>query len=374
MANIEKRTDQNGKTSYRVKIRLKGYPVESATFDRLTDARKWAASTENAIREGRHFKTTEAKKHTFADAIDRYCADVLPVKFTTKEQRNRRPILQWWRDELGLHVMADLASPLFAQCRDRLLKKTNKSGKPFSADSIKKYFGVVQNVLKYAVNEWHWLEQSPLRDRRVEMPELPAGRVRFLDDQERERLTAACKESANPLLYPAFILALSTGMRQGELMNLYWRVPSNPPTETAWGVVHLDQNAIVLHSTKNGERRRVPLVGVALHVMRELSKVRRLDTALVFPSADPDCPDKPIELKKAWATALKRAEVVDFRWHDIRHTTASYLAMNGASLAEIAEILGHKTLQMVRRYSHLSDSHVSNVLASMNAKILGSSL
>lgn len=369
MANIEKRTDQNGKTSYRVKIRLKGHPIESATFDRLTDARKWAASTESAIREGRHFKTTEAKKHTFADAIDRYLADVVPVKFTSKEQRNRRPILQWWRNELGAHVMADLASPLFAQCRDKLQKKTNKSGKPFSSDSIKKYFGVVQNVLKYAVNEWHWLEQSPLRDRRVELPQLPPGRVRYLDDQERERLTVACKESVNPLLYPAFILALSTGMRQGELMNLYWRIPANPPTETAWGVVMLEQNAIVLHSTKNGERRRVPLVGAALQVMRELSKVRRLDTALVFPS--PECPQQPIELKKAWATALKRSEVIDFRWHDIRHTTASYLAMNGASLAEIAEILGHKTLQMVRRYSHLSDSHVSNVLASMNAKILG---
>ncbi len=371
MANIEKRTDQNGKTSYRVKIRLKGFPVQSATFDRLTDAKKWAASTESAIREGRHFKTTEAKKHTFADSIERYLSDVLPVKFTSKEQRNRRPILAWWRAELGAHVMADLESPLFAKARDNLLKKTSKTGKPFSADSVKKYFGVIQNVLKYAVNEWHWLEVSPLRDRRVEMPELPAGRVRFLDDQERERLTAACKESSNPLLYPAFILALSTGMRQGELMNLYWKAPAKPPIETAWGVVMLEQSAIVLHSTKNGERRRVPLVGAALQVVRELSKVRRLDTALVFPSADPTCPDKPIELKKAWATALKRADVLDFRWHDIRHTTASYLAMNGASLAEIAEILGHKTLQMVRRYSHLSDSHVSNVLASMNAKILG---
>ncbi|MGY6278399.1 site-specific integrase [Methylomonas sp. MgM2] len=372
MARIRERLDKDGKPRYTAEIRLKGYPAQSATFKRLTDAKKWIQDTESDIRNGRHFKTTEAKKHTFADAIDRYLADVVPVKFTSKEQRNRRPILAWWREELGHHVMADLQSPLFAQCRDKLLKKTNKSGKPFSADSIKKYFGVVQNVLKYAVNEWHWLEQSPLRDRRVEMPELPPGRVRYLDDQERERLTAACKESANPLLYPAFILALSTGMRQGELMNLYWRVPSNPPTETAWGVVMLDQSAIVLHSTKNGERRRVPLVGAAAQVMREMSKVRRLDTALVFPS--PECPQQPIELKKAWATALKRAEVIDFRWHDIRHTTASYLAMNGASLAEIAEILGHKTLQMVRRYSHLSDSHVSNVLANMNAKILGNSL
>ncbi len=367
MATIEKRTDQTGKSSYRVKIRLKGYPVESASFDRLTDAKKWAQLTEAAIKEGRHFKTTEAKKHTFADAIDRYCSDVLPIKFTTKEQRNRRPILQWWRDALGVHVMADLSSPMFAQCRDTLAKKTSKTGKPFSADSIKKYFGVIQNVLKYAVNEWHWLEQSPLRDKRVEMPELPPGRIRFLDDDERARLTAACKASANPLLYPAFILALSTGMRQGELMNLYWKAPAKPPAETAWGVVMLEQSAIVLHSTKNGERRRVPLTGLALQLVKQLNKVRRLDTQLLFPS--PECPQQPIELKKAWLTALKQAEVDNFRWHDIRHTTASYLAMNGASLAEIAEVLGHKTLAMVKRYAHLSDSHVSNVLASLNNRL-----
>ena len=65
------------------------------------------------------------------------------------------------------------------------------------------------------------------------------------------------------------------------------------------------------------------------------------------------------------------AEINDFHWHDLRHCTASYLAMNGASLAEIAEVLGHKTLAMVKRYAHLSDGHVSNVVASMNAKIFG---
>jgi site-specific recombinase XerD len=81
--------------------------------------------------------------------------------------------------------------------------------------------------------------------------------------------------------------------------------------------------------------------------------------------------DEPIDLRRPFEVALKAAEITDFHWHDLRHCTASYLAMNGASLAEIAEILGHKTLQMVKRYAHLSDGHVSNVVASMNAKIFG---
>jgi site-specific recombinase XerD len=90
---------------------------------------------------------------------------------------------------------------------------------------------------------------------------------------------------------------------------------------------------------------------------------------LLFPSKVN--PTKPIDLRKPFETALKKAEIDDFHWHDLRHCTASYLAMNGASLAEIAEVLGHKTLSMVKRYSHLSDSHVSNVVASMNEKIFG---
>lgn len=369
MANIRTRTDKNGKTYHTVQIRLKGYPPQTASFDRLTDARKWAASIESALRENRHFKTTEAKKHTFSEAVDRYIKDILTTKFTATEQRNRLPILQWWRSQIGHCVMADLTTATFADCRNTLASTGGSKGRPLAAATIKKHFVVAKDVLKRCTNEWHWLEQSPLRDGRVELPELPRGIVRFLDDDELKRLSDACKSSPNELLYPAFILAISTGMRQSETMNLYWKEPSNPPTETAWGVVNLAETCIILHETKNGDRRRVPLASQALIELQKLGKIRRLDSLLVFPS--PTHPHKPIELKKAWLNALKRAEVNNFRWHDLRHCTASYLAMNGATMTDIAAVLGHRTLDMVKRYAHLSDGHVSNVVASMNAKIFG---
>ena len=75
---------------------------------------------------------------------------------------------------------------------------------------------------------------------------------------------------------------------------------------------------------------------------------------------------------RAWHKARKRAGIDDFRWHDLRHSAASYLAMNGASLAEIAEILGHKTLAMVKRYAHLSEAHTARVVERMNERIFGS--
>ena len=82
-------------------------------------------------------------------------------------------------------------------------------------------------------------------------------------------------------------------------------------------------------------------------------------------------PKKPIDIRSAWEMAVKRSEILDLRFHDLRHSCASYLAMNGASLAEIAEVLGHKTLAMVKRYAHLSENHTAKVVSSMNEKIFG---
>ena len=369
MATIQERITKDGTKSFKAVIRLKGYPTQTASFQRKTDANKWIQNTESAIREGRHFKTTEAKKHTLGEAIDCYILDIAPTKFKPNELRIRLPILNWWNSQIGYCRLSDLSAKDFAACRDTLIKQGGNKGTPLAAATIKRHFVSITHVLKICQLEWHWLEQNPLKDGIIELPELPRGIVRFLDNNELARLTNACKNSLNNLLYPAFILSVSTGMRQGETMNLYWREPTTPPLNTAWGVVNLTENCIILHQTKNGNRRRVPLAGVALIELQKLAKVQRLDTQLVFPS--PTKPCKPIELKKAWATALKKAEIENFRWHDLRHTAASYLAQDGAGLIDIAAILGHSTLQMVQRYAHLSDSNISSTVERMNQRIGG---
>jgi site-specific recombinase XerD len=102
--------------------------------------------------------------------------------------------------------------------------------------------------------------------------------------------------------------------------------------------------------------------------MADRAKVRRIDTDLVFPGRKGN---RPIDLRFPFETAVKRAGIEDFHWHDLRHSAASYLAMNGATLAEIAEVLGHKTLAMVKRYAHLSQAHTTRVVESMNARLFG---
>ena len=149
---------------------------------------------------------------------------------------------------------------------------------------------------------------------------------------------------------------MATGARRGELLGLRW-----PDMD-------LKRGTLTFHATKNGARRAVPLTGQALVLMRQHAKLRPLATALVFP--DPTG-SRPLSIRNAFEKAIERAAIADFRFHDLRHTAASYLAMNGASLMEIAGVLGHKTLNMVKRYAHLPEAHTRGVVERMNRAVFG---
>lgn len=351
MATIQVRKAGGGTTSYRVMVRLKGHPAQSATFRRKTDAKRWAQQTEVAIREGRYFSTSEAQKRTLAELVDRYIEEVLPTsRKGAGDRRNLAAHLRWWSERLGAYTLAKVTPAMIAQQRDRLARES-LSGRPIAPATVNRYLQALSHAFTNAVREWGWIENSPVP--RVRRLKEPRGRVRFLSDDERGRLLDACRDSDEPRLYPLVLLAVSTGARSGELRALRW--PD----------IDLERGMAVLHHTKNGERRAIPLAGPALEEMKQRSKVRRIDTDLVFanPQGVATFP------RKAWNRVLRAAEIEDFRFHDLRHSAASYLAMSGATLAELAEILGHKTLAMVKRYSHLTEQHTSRVVARMNERI-----
>ena len=350
MAYIEARKNKEGKTRYRVQIKLKGYPAQSETFGRKTDAKQWAQDTESAIRDGRHFKTSEAKRHTVSEMIDRYIKSVLPTKGNMRF--NQASQLNWWKGKIGGYTLADISPALIAEYRDELLNGQTNRGKKRSPSTVNRYLAALSHCFTVTVREWGWMDDSPMR--RVRKPTEPRGRVRFLSDDEREQLLIACKESDSQFLYPIVVLALSTGARRGEILNL------------KWDQVDLKRGVITLFETKNKEIRVLPLAGHALKLIKDLSKVRHINSNYVFPGSTAK---EPINIRWTWEIALKRAKIENFRFHDLRHTAASYLAMNGATLAEIAEILGHKTLQMVKRYAHLTEQHTSKVVAKMNKQI-----
>lgn len=353
MAAIESRRADDGSLSYRVKVRLKGHPTTTGTFQRITDAKRWAQSTEAAIREGRYFKTAEAKRHTLGDLVDRYITEVLPEK--PKNATNCRQHLIWWKSKLGAYLLADVSPALIVKYRNELLATITRRGTKMANGTVVRYMASLSHAFSLAVKDWQWVDDSPLR--KVSKPKEPRGRERFLSDDERTALLQACKASTSRFLYTVVVLALSTGMRRGEIMGL------------RWNQIDIPRGRILLYETKNNTSRAVPLAGLALTLMSGLIKVRRIDTDLVFYG---EAGSKPVDLTKPWTTALGKANLTNFRFHDLRHSAASYLAMNGATTIEIAAILGHKTLQMVKRYSHLANSHTNSVVTSMNEKIFGS--
>lgn len=277
-------------------------------------------------------------------------------------------------------TLATITGPVIADERDHLLKgqttrvaagkkSRNAIRKPKKGEkrepevksnrtpaTVVRYLAVLSHCLTYAQKELGWIVDNPARN--VSKPKEPRGRVRFLSEKERAALLKACADSQNPHLHDIVVLALSTGARRGEIQGLEWR--------------HIDFNrrVIVLDETKNGERRVIPIRGQAEKLLRDRHDSRREDTPFAFPSPyHPKRTSKPIDIQNAWDWALERAKIQDFKFHDLRHSAASYLAMNGATLVELAEVLGHKTLAMVKRYSHLAEDHTGALLERMNDAI-----
>jgi integrase len=354
MASIRKRKTSSGEISYNVQIRKRGHKPVVATFKRLEDARKWARDTEGKIERNIYFADDEATRRTLSEAINRYLGEAA----TQKTSAERKQQLEWWRARIGEKTLAQVTPALLSEQKSELLRqpyRRGKTGKPRkrSHASVNRYMAALSHLLSTAEREWQWISYNPMR--RVSRLKEPRGRVRYLSDAERDALLAACAGSPNRNLLPFVTLALLSGARRGELRHL------------KWSDIDLKRKRAVVHETKNGERRVLHLAQPAVRTLEAHGKVRRLNSIYVFPSEDGK---KPAALEEAWRAALKTANLADFRFHDLRHTAASYLAMNGATPGEIAEVLGHKTLAMVKRYSHLSDAHVGSVVDRVMSKVL----
>lgn len=345
MATIEKRTTSDKQTSYRVKVRVKGFAPESATFDRLTDAKRWAAQTESDMKAGRHFG--QSRRHTFNDLADEYKPHAIdPVR------------MDYWRGIFGADLLDAITPARIAKERDKLLsEETQRFATPPTGDpktdakrlkakrsgaTVNRYLAALSACLSYGVKTLQWIERNPVE--RITKPAENKGRVRFLTDDECTRLLDACRPNAD--MYLAVMLSLTTGARQGEIMGL------------RWPQIDFKRKIITLTKTKNGDTRSLPLVGEAFTLLHEDAKVRDLHDDRIFPPSVKARKAECLDLRQPWEAALKATGIKNFHWHDLRHTAASYLAMSGVSMVEIAKVLGHRTLAMVARYAHLSDEHI----------------
>ena len=345
MATIRKRVGPKG-TRYMAIVRREGQS-STATFRTKSEARKWSEITEAAITQGKHLPNPEAKRRTVRELLERYKRSEIPRK---RDQAKPTQYANFWIDRIGNLKLVRLNPATLVEIRDELAETKSPA-------TVNRYFALISHACTKAEKEWEWMDSNPLR--KISRLQESQGRVRYLSDNERHRLLDATTQSTHPHLHAIVLLALTSGARKGEILGIHWRA------------VDLAAHTAVLLNTKNRERRTLTLVPQVILELKKLKKVRRIDTDLIFTHPATGTPN-PFYFEKAWREARSSAKLEDFRFHDLRHTCASNLAMNGATTAEIAAVLGHKTLAMVKRYSHLSDEHVRDVVERTAEKVLGS--
>lgn len=332
---------EDGTARYRVRIRIKGHKPISRNFKNLTHAKQWKRITEGQIEKGLYINASKADQYTVVDAICRYRKEILPYK--TRDGHNVARHLDRWEKELGHFKLSRLDPSTIAEVRDRMLSESIRPEKLRSTSTVSRYLASFSHVLSTAVREWQWMQENPVL--KVRKPKAPPGRIRYLSREELSLLAEECRKSQNKDLYLIFLIAVTTGARKSEIL---WLKGCD---------VDLDHHLFLLSDTKNSEPRTLPISEQVFDLIKQRSINRE---ELLFPS--PHNSKQPICIRSAWEKAVERAGLKDFRFHDVRHTTASYLTMGGSSTREVAEILGHKSLQTTKRYSHLANIHKKNLV------------
>ncbi len=217
-----------------------------------------------------------------------------------------------------------------------------------SAYSVLHELTCIKHMLRMAV-EWELIPFNPAQG--VRGPKAPAGRVRFLQPTELKAVVEACPR----WLQPVVALAVSTGMRRGEILGLRWLD------------VDLEGRRILLPQTKNGDGRVVYLNAAASVALASIRPPTAIGVEVVFRGI------RPAQVSMAFLRACRAVGIADFRWHDLRHTAASWMRMGGADIHTVASLLGHRDLRMAARYQHLSPGFLAEAVGRLDG-IFGDAL
>jgi integrase len=314
MASFRKRS--NG---WQARIRRKGYPDITKTFSTRSDANTWARQVESEIDKGSFVSRVEAENTTLSELLNRYLNEITPNKKYFKVEACR--INAWLRNPLSQRYLSTLRTTDFALWRDERVKQ----GK--SSNTIKLELAIISHLYTVARAEWGFDSlENPIRFLR--MPKLPNGRTRRVSNKEIELLI---QHSGSKELPSILKLAVETGMRRGEIVSITWKS------------VDLGKRTLELRETKNGESRIVPLSSEAINILSGLST--KLDGKVFGMTSH--------AITYAFIRACKRCGLTDLHFHDLRHEAITRMVEKGLNIMEVSSVSGHKTLQMLKRYTHL---------------------
>lgn len=284
-------------------------------------------------------------------------------------------------NQLFSKPLADVTPSILDQWR---VKRLNDG---ISNATFNRDIGVLKSLMTKAT-EWGSLKENPLKNLKLFKIDR-APKVRYLSVEEETRLRQALSDREHQLrqerksanqwrkdrgyelynepddnescdhLMPMVLLSINTGLRQGELFNLNW------------DMVNLSEKSLILSGgiTKNSSSRYIPLNDEANQLIQQLYKKNKFKAGLIFPSKN----NQPFNnIKRSWSSLLKKANITQFRWHDLRHHFASKLVMAGIDLNTVRELLGHSDIKMTLRYAHLAPEHKINAVKKIDWSMQGS--
>lgn len=323
MPSFQKRRLDDGSLSVVALVRIKGFKPVSKAFRDEKEAKVWAASTEAELKRQRDRGAgrEDTTRMTIRTLCDSFLND--PKTLSLKSHDTLELLIAWWMNEYGGERVMGFGITKIREARDRLMPGR-------SPGTVNRYLSAMRACWNWGrhagliSNDSHWPSKIMLTE--------PAARARFLDDAELKKvLKAASGEAA--WFNAAVLVSIGTGVRQGELLRLCWKD------------VDLKSSRIVVLETKNATPRAVHLPGPAVRALKALGR-NHSPGDRVFPYSKS-------HLEHIWKAMRDRIGLTNFRWHDLRHTCASYLAQGGASLLEIGSVLGHKSPSVTMRYAHL---------------------
>jgi integrase len=322
MASVTKR----GKY-WRAQVRRLGHPPQSKTFDTHAEAEAWARIVESEMDRGIFVSRVEAERTTLAEALKRYKTEICSRKAHPAQEYQR--VERWLREPLAHRYLANLKGVDFALYRDM----RRAAGR--AENTIRLELALVSHLFEVARKEWGMESLlNPLKN--IRKPSGSRERDRRLKAGEYDRIAAALAKSENPCAPQAFDLAIETSLRQGMLVQLQWE----------W--VDLERQVITIPASfrRHGNKGVPPVLPLSKRAVEVLKTLPVQASGPVFPTT-------ANALRCVWKRALKDLGIKDLRWHDLRHEAASRLFEKGLHPLEVASITGHKSLTMLRRYTHL---------------------
>ena len=319
MASIIKRNDK-----WFVRVRKHGQPSQSKTFNFKQDAQKWAVIIERELDKG--LTGYVDKSVTLGDLLKRYLEEVTPHKKShDKEACRIKALLKRFISGVSL-----------SNLNSAIISSYKYSRLPDGARTTRYDLVLIRHCLEFARLEWgYYLPTNPVD--LVSKPKLNKPRDRRVGKEDIETLMHALRHTKVTYLKPLILIAIETGLRQGELVKLMWCD------------VDLDRRLLKVKDTKNGENRVVPMSNKALSILQSLPRLE----ATVFNTSHSS-------LQNAWKRLIKRSGLIDLHFHDLRHEAISRFIERGLTIPEAASISGHKTKSMLLRYAHPDISYVRN--------------